>query len=207
MKLWILASLLGLGVALPQVYGLMNPAGFRDFARKFPRSEPWGWALMLLGTAWFLWELEHERISDFAAFKPYMFVGFGAVGLGTCIFVRDFLAVRGLAVVLLMLAKLMVDTARWVPTDWRLVVVTWAYVLVVAGMWFTVSPWRLRDWIDWATRTELRIRVGSGLRLAFGLFVVILGLTVFRAAEKPAALPVPIAGSVSPEPIDPQLSV
>ena len=202
MKLWILALLLGLAVALPQLYGLMNPAGFREAVRKFPRSEPWGWALMLLGTAWFLWNLQNERISDFEAFKPYMLVGFGAVGLGTCVFVRDFLAVRGLAIVLLLLAKLMVDTARWAHTEWRLVIVTWAYGLVVAGMWFTISPWRLRDLIDWATRTDRRVRVGSGLRLAFGLFVVILGLTVFRTVAKPAALLPSTARSVVAEAAD-----
>ena len=196
MKLWILALLLGLAVALPQLYGLMNPAGFREAVRKFPRSQPWGWALMLLGTAWFLWNLQNERISDFEAFKPYMLVGFGAVGLGTCVFVRDFLAVRGLAIVLLLLAKLMVDTARWAHSEWRLVIVTWAYGLVVAGIWFTISPWRLRDLIDWATRTDRRVRVGSGLRLAFGLFVVILGLTVFRTVAKPAALLPYTAGPV-----------
>jgi len=178
MKLWILALLLGLAVALPQLYGLMNPAGFREAVRKFPRSEPWGWALMLLGTAWFLWNLQNERISDFEAFKPYMLVGFGAVGLGTCVFVRDFLAVRGLAIVLLLLAKLMVDTARWAHTEWRLVIVTWAYGLVVAGMWFTISPWRLRDLLNWATANERRVRIGSAARLAFALFVLVLGLTV-----------------------------
>ena len=202
MKLWILALLLGLAVALPQLYGLMNPAGFREAVRKFPRSEPWGWALMLLGTAWFLWNLQNERISDFEAFKPYMLVGFGAVGLGTCVFVRDFLAVRGLAIVLLLLAKLMVDTARWAHSEWRLVIVIWAYGLVVAGIWFTISPWRLRDLIDWATRTDRRVRLGSGLRLAFGLFVVILGLTVFRTAAKPAALLPSTAGPVVAEAAD-----
>jgi hypothetical protein len=202
MKLSILAFVLGLVVALPQLFGLMNPAGYREAVRKFPRSEPWGWALMLLGTAWFLWNLQNERISDFEAFKPYMLVGFGAVGLGTCLFVRDFLAVRGLAIVLLLLAKLMVDTARWVDTDWRLVIVAWAYGLVIAGMWFTISPWRLRDLIDWATRTDRRVRVGSGLRLAFGLFVAILSLTAFRTVAKPAALPPSTAGSVVAEPAD-----
>ena len=202
MKLSILAFVLGLVVALPQLYGLMNPAGFREAARKFPRSEPWGWGLMLLGTAWFLWNLQNERISDFEAFKPYMLVGFGAVGLGACLFVRDFLAVRGLAIVLLLLAKLMVDTARWAHTEWRLVIVTWAYALVIAGMWFTISPWRLRDLIDWATWTDRRVRVGSGLRLAFGLFVAILGLTAFRTVAKPAALPPPTAGPVVAEPAD-----
>jgi hypothetical protein len=51
-------------------------------------------------------------------------------------------------------------------------------------MWFTVSPWRLRDLLSWGTATDNRIRIGCGMRLAFGLFVVILGLIVFRAVEQ-----------------------
>ena len=186
MKLSTLAILLGLGFGLPQIYGLMNPAKFRDAARKFPRSEPWGYALMLLGTAWFLWNLQQENISDFASYKKALLVGFAAVGIGTCIFVRDFLAVRGFAIVVLLLAKLMVDTARWADTEWRLVIVTWAYLLVIAGMWFTVSPWRMRDLIDWGTKTDQRVRIGSGMRLAFGIFVAVLGLSVFRHVEAQA---------------------
>jgi hypothetical protein len=46
-------------------------------------------------------------------------------------------------------------------------------------MWFTVSPWRLRDILYWATANEARIRFGSAMRAAFGIFVAVLGLTVF----------------------------
>ena len=180
-KLSTLAIVLGLVMALPQIYGLLKPAAFAAGVRKFPRSLPWGIGLMLLGTAWFVWYLNQESISDFAAWKPVLLAGFAAVGIASCIYVQDFLAVRGLAVVLLLLAKLMVDTARWVQTDWRLVVVTWAYVLVVGGIWFTVWPWHLRDLLNWATANEKRVRIGSALRLAFGLFVAVLGFTVFRA--------------------------
>lgn len=180
MKLSWLAVILGLVFAVPQLYGLLRPAAAGRAARRFPRSEPWGYALMLLGTAWFLYYLYDEKISDFEVYKPYLLAGFAAVGIGTCFYVRDFLAVRGLAIVMLLLAKVMVDTARWAETDWRLVIVTWAYVLVVAGIWFTVSPWRLRDLIEWATRSEGRIRLFSAVRLAFCLFVVVLGLTAFR---------------------------
>src|SRR5882762_957577 len=186
MKLSTLSILLGLGVGLPQIYGLLKPTKFRDAVRKFPRSEPIGYVLMLLGTVWFLWYLQQENVSDFAAYKKLMLIGFGAIGVATCVFVKDFLAVRGLAIVFLLLAKLMVDTARWADTDWRLVIVSWAYLLVLAGMWFTISPWRLRDLLNWATATDTRIRVGSGVRLAFGLFVAALGLTVFRQVEAQA---------------------
>ena len=183
MKLSTLAILLGLGFGLPQLFGLLNPSKFREAMRQFPRSETWGYGLMVLGTAWFLWNLGQENISDFAAYKKAMLIGFAAVGVATCIYVRDFLAVRGLAIVFLLLAKLMVDTARWEETEWRLVIVTWAYLLVVAGMWLTISPWRLRDLLNWGTATDQRIRVACGLRLAFGLFVLALGLAVFRPLE------------------------
>ena len=188
MKLSTLAILMGLGFGLPQLYGLLKPTKFREAVRKFPRHEPWGYALMLLGTAWFLWNLKNENIADFASYKSALLAGFALVGIATCVFVRDFLAVRGLAIVFLLLAKLMVDTGRpgLGDSSWVLVIQTWAYVLVIAGMWFTISPWRMRDFIQWGTATDQRVRVGSGLRLAFGLFVAILGLTEFRRVEAAA---------------------
>ncbi len=182
-KLSTLAVLLGLIVVLPNAYGVARPAALRAAARRFPRHTGVGAVLILVAAGWFIFNVSQESLSDFAPLKNYFYILFAAVGLGSCIFVRDFLAVRGLAVVALLLAKLMVDTARWVDTEWRLVIVVWAYVLVVAGMWFTISPWRCRDLIDWATATEERTRRLSGLRLAFGVVVILLGLTVYRSAE------------------------
>jgi len=180
LNLSTLSIALGLLVALPNFLGVLKPAAFGAAARKFPRATPIGWVLVLVSTAWFVWNVRIEPISDFEPLKPFLFTLFIAVGLGTCIFVHDFLAVRGLAVFLLLLAKLMVDTARFARTDWRLVIVVWAYLLVMAGMWFTISPWRLRDLICWATANETRTRLISALRCAFGLFIAILGCTVFR---------------------------
>jgi hypothetical protein len=179
MKLSTLAVLLGLGMGSLQVCGLVNPKGFAAAAKKFPRNVAAGVVLMLLATAWFIANVNQESDSDFAAMKPMLMAAFTVVGVGSCIFVQDFLAARGLAVLFLLLAKLMVDTARWADTDWRWVISGWAYVLVVAGIWFTISPHRLRDLLEWGTATERRVKVGCGLRLAFALFVAALGLTVF----------------------------
>jgi len=180
LKLSTVAIGLGLIFALAHVYGVIKPAAFATAARRFPRYTPIGWVLTLGATIWFLYYVSLETVSDFASMKPFLYLLFGAVGVGTCLFVRDFLAVRGLAVVLLLCAKLMVDTARVVETEWRLVIVSWAYLWVFAGMWFTISPWRLRDLIVWSTANEQRTRLVSGLRLAFGLFVLALGLTVLK---------------------------
>ncbi|MCX8109374.1 MAG: hypothetical protein N3G20_11285, partial [Verrucomicrobiae bacterium] len=99
MKLSLLALLLGLGIALPHLYGLVRPGKFGEMLRKFPRSQVWGMILMPLGTVWFLYNLQKDDIADFAAFKPILLVGFAVVGFGACIFVRDFLAVRGLSLI------------------------------------------------------------------------------------------------------------
>src|SRR5215831_739757 len=180
MKLSTLAIILGLGMGLPQIYGLLKPEEFRAAVRKFPRSVPWGMALMILGTVWFLYNLSQESISDFEKLKKWLFVLFAAVGLGSCIYVQDFLAVRGLAVVMLLVAKWMVDTGRpQLGNGWVLVFQAWAYAFVVAGIWLTVAPWRLRDLLDWATANEKRIKIGCAVRLAFGLFIALLGFTKF----------------------------
>lgn len=182
-KLSTLSVILGLLVALPSLFGLFKPKAFAEAVRKFPRQTPVGYVLMLLGTVWFLYYVSQETVSDFANIKKYFYILFGAVGIGSCFFVKDYLPVRGLAVLFLLAAKLMVDTARWEETGWGLVIATWAYALAVAGMWFTISPWRLRDILNWSVATESRTRVTSGVRVAFGLFVVVLGLTVFKGAE------------------------
>jgi hypothetical protein len=188
-KLWTLSVLLGLLITLPNIYGLLRPARFGAALRKFPRYTPAGYILMILATLWFLAYVKQESISDFAHFKPALFILFAAVGIGACLFVHDFLAVRGLAVVLLLLSKMIVDTARWVDTDWRLVVVTWAYTMVMAGMWLTISPWRLRDLLNWSTANDQRTRLTSAIRLGFGVLLVVLGVAVYRPAEQRSAAP------------------
>jgi hypothetical protein len=178
-KLSTLSIGLGSFMAAVNLYGLLQPSGFKDALRKLPRSAPLGYLFMLSGTAWFMWNVKSESLSDFESLKPFLFTLFIGVGVGSCFFVQDFLAVRGLAVLMLLLGKLMVDTERWEASHWRLVIAAWAYFFVLAGMWFTISPWRLRDLFYWATATEKRIRIGSAVRFAFGVFVAVLGFTVF----------------------------
>ncbi len=182
LSLSILSIVLGLGVAAAQGAGLARPQAYAAACRNFPRSMKWGVALTLGATAWFLYYLSLESIADFASFKGVLYMLFGGVGVATCIFVRDFLAVRGFALVLMLLGKLMVDTGRMhlAETPWVLVIQSLAYVLVIIGMWLTISPWRLRDWIQWVTATPSRIKTACAAGVGVGLLILVLGLTVFR---------------------------
>ena len=180
MTISTLATLLGLLYGLPQLYALVQPEEFKAVLRKFSRSMVLGYLTSGIATVWFLYNLQQENIADFAVYKKYMFAGFAGLGLGTCIYLRDFLAVRGFAVMLLLAAKLVCDTARWADTPLRLFLITWAYVWVIVGMWWTISPWRCRDWLDWNVSDDARFKILSGVRLGFSIFLVVLGLTVFR---------------------------
>jgi hypothetical protein len=182
MKLSLLTIALGAALSGPQIYGLLKPKGFIAFFRGFPRNYPAGVLLMLLATGWFVWNVNSEPIADFATYKPYMMGGFVAVGVGACIFVRDFLAVRGLAVIFLLLAKLMVDTGRphLGESPFVLVNQSLAYAFVLAGIVFTIAPWKLRDWLEYFTANEQVVRYGCAVRLAFDLFLIGLGLTAYR---------------------------
>ncbi|MCF7669934.1 MAG: hypothetical protein K9N48_09195 [Verrucomicrobia bacterium] len=179
MSLSLLSILLGLIIAAPTLYGLARPETVSQLIRRFPRSTPLGYFLITLGTIWFLYNFNQERVADFASYRKLMFLGFVLLGIFTAVYIRDFLAVRALSVVILLLAKLMVDTARFHESAWRLVIVVTAYLFVIAGIWFTISPWRLRDIINWAGANTKRLRIACGLRLAFGLLLIVLGIAVF----------------------------
>jgi hypothetical protein len=180
MTLSTLAIIIGAVYSALQLFALFKPKAFTRAARAFPRNETAGFILMGLGTVWFLYNLNAEAIADFAAYKKWMLTGFGALGLLSCIYVRDYLAVRGLSVVMLLLAWVTLNHTRWADSNWRLVLVVWAYTWVIAGMWWTVSPFRLRDILTWLTANEQRIRFGSMLQLALGVLVLVLGVTAFR---------------------------
>ena len=90
LKLSTLSVLLGLGMGLPQIYGFAKPAALAAAARKFPRSVPWGVALMVVGTVWFLWNLSQESIADFADYKNTCSPGLPGWGWGRAFLCRIF---------------------------------------------------------------------------------------------------------------------
>lgn len=182
MKLHILVILLGAAALLKAFWAFYNPENFRAAALRMPRSTTLGYISVALGTAWFLYIFENESLADFAAYKTLLRFGFILLAVLVCLFLKDYLAVRGMAVILLLLAKTTVEMARVVDTDWRLLLVTIAYVWVVVGMWFTVSPWRARDMLEWATANDGRIKTMAIVRVGLGALLLVLGLTVFRTS-------------------------
>ena len=188
-----LSMLIGAFLVILSGYTLSKPVAVGQALRGFPRANTPGYVLMLAATAWFLWNIKIEDMADYREIKHWFYYGFGAVGIGSCIFLRDFLAVRGLAVFMLLLAKLMLDTQRHYMlatpveqmSEWRLVFAVWAYLIILVSMWWVVSPWRMRDMIDWMLSKPGRFEAKCWFRLVFGIVLIALGLMVFGVQDTP----------------------
>lgn len=174
-----LSLILGVTAVAKGVWGFSASEKAIEFAKAYPRNNNAGYVTILAAMVWFLLILKGESMSDFERYRVHFNVFILATGIGACVYLKDFLAVRGSAVLAILLAKLIVDTARWHESDWRLVLVTWAYIMVVAGMWFTASPWRMRDLIQWSTADASRFKKLCVGHTVFGVLLVVLSFVVF----------------------------
>ena len=182
-----LSVFLGLFFMAISSYAIIRPDDFAQSLKLFPRANAPGYIFMLAATFWFLWNIKTENMADYKDIKHWFYIGFGVVGIGSCFYLRDFLAVRGVAVFMLLVAKLILDTQRVYmfstpsgdATEWRLVFAILGYAIVVVAMWMVISPWRMRDIINWGVSVRLRIYVKGVFWLLFGFLLLILGLKVF----------------------------
>lgn len=171
---------LGLIALAASIYGLLNQEKFKQWALSFPRSNVWGYFFMGVSTGWFLYNFSSENIADFERIKNLMLLLFLAVGVGAMLWVKDYLAVRGFSVFIILLAHTIVELSREVPTQWRLVMVAISYAYVLFGIICTIKPYLMRDLIHWATNSSSRLKILLIIRGAIGVLLFILGLTQFK---------------------------
>jgi hypothetical protein len=168
-----LATLLP-GLFLAVLGGLLcwNGAPVATSAKALPRSQAASWVLFGLGAACFVWRLSLAGESDLIFFKtplPVM-LGFGALAVLALIYTPDFLAVRGLSILMLLAAEPLLGAAymEWSHPQ-RLLMVTAVYVGLTAALYLAAYPFRLRDFFDWLFRLPARPRLLGALVLAYGL--------------------------------------
>lgn len=168
-----LATLLpGIFLALLGALLCWNGAPLAAGARALPRSPQAAWVLFGAGAAWFIWRIGHLNESDLIFFqKPTgLMVGFGVLAVLSFIYAPDFLAVRGLAVLMLLAAEPLLHAAymEWHHPQ-RLLMVTAVYLGLTAALYLAAYPFRLRDFFDWLFRTPGRPRTIGAIVLLYGL--------------------------------------
>ena len=156
--------------------GLFKP-GFASLAQRFPRSHVMGVLLLTIALVWTFWLLFTIQMGEFSAFRRPLLIAL-PIGYGlTLRFVGEFLAVRALGILCLLAAEPLLDAAflRYEPS--RLLVTVFAYLLIIAGLFWVAVPYVLRDQINWSTLTVFRWRFLNVIALIYGFVILTFAFT------------------------------
>lgn len=145
-------------------------------AQAFPRSTLAAYVLMGIATAWFLYKVMHLGPADFGQYKKLLFLLFLGVAVGSFYFVPDFLAVRGLAALTLLVAGALLD-ASYMHFGPALILKTFVYFCIVTALILGASPYKLRDFLSWLYKSAKRPKVFGGVFAAYGLLLVGVAFT------------------------------
>jgi hypothetical protein len=129
-------------------------------ARAFPRSLPATVIFFGGGAAWFLWYVAHLGPDDFGDYKTLLLVLFGTVALGSFFVVRDFLAVRGLAILILLSARPILDSSIALDPSppGRILLNSAIYIAIAVALYLGAAPYALRDFFAWLWKPHQGLR-------------------------------------------------
>jgi hypothetical protein len=173
-SLQIAALFAGAILCLLGAVGFAMEGSARSVLARFPRSRGAGIVLLAIGLIWSFWLVSTMEMGEFSAFRrPFLF----ALPIGfflTLRYVDEFLAVRALGILALLMAEPLLDAAFFRYESSRLVLTVLAYLLVVLGLTWVMVPYKLRDQINWFSETTARWRGISVFGFAYGATLIAL---------------------------------
>ncbi|HTZ20520.1 MAG TPA: hypothetical protein VMC06_06535 [Opitutaceae bacterium] len=144
--------------------------------KSFPRSTNATVVFFGGASGWFLYQVWNLSPADFGEYHVPLFFGFAAVAALSFWCVPDFLAVRGLAALVLLAAMPLLEAGymNYQPQVYPLKI--FVYLCIALAIWIGATPYRLRDFFEWMFRTSSRPRVVGSALLGYG---VLLGIMAF----------------------------
>ena len=148
--------------------------------KNFPRSKGWGFIFLTIAAAWSLWLMITMDLGEFTSKRPILIAIVPIAYLLTLFFVEEFLAVRALGMVGLLVSCIVLDAAFLNSDPLRLPLVALAYVWIISSLFMVGKPYLLRDAIAWVTARQSRLKLASFSGIAFGALLVGIALVRFR---------------------------
>src|SRR6266542_6552086 len=166
----------GAFLVLISLLGLVRPH-FASVVQRFPRSRVAGVVLLTICLVWTFWLLATVQMGEFSAFRRPLLIAL-PIGYGLALrFVDEFLAVRALGILCLLAAEPLLDAAFLRYESSRLLLTVFAYLLILAGLFWVAIPYVLRDQINWSTRSVFRWRFLHVITLIYGCVILTYAFT------------------------------
>lgn len=191
-KLPLFGTGLTLGIALVAVHAvlLVKAPASQAFLKRFPRDKFIGQILVGIGLMWFWLIIAPPglgRLSalamdlgEFNNLKPLLRLLVPASIILVSISVKDFLAVRALGLLGLMVASPLLSAAFLKDPATRLLIPIYTYGLITASLFWVGMPYLFRDMVGWASASQGRWKALCSAGLAYGIAVVVCALAFWK---------------------------
>ncbi len=170
---------LGLALLAAHLWAWKNEARAKDFLRNFPRHYGWGVFLLSIDFIWGMIVLSNMDMGEFFFLRRW-FLMLVPVGFVLVLFyVKEFLAVRALGSLMLLVAGPVLASAFLQPQITRLLLPILAYAWLIIGMYFVGMPFLMRDWIGWLLAKQGRWNLAVWSGVAYGAILLVLAVTTY----------------------------
>jgi hypothetical protein len=172
--------LLGALLAAKGLFALLATPAAQRVAQRFARAVWTGRVLATIAWIWAGWALYTmplEILAPVRALIPWLTLA--AIPL-SWFWMADLLGCRAVGGLLTLFPCPLLLVARFHPSPWRLVLVTFAYACIVAGMFLILYPYYLRRALAFFAARPLCMRLAGAAALALGACFAALGLAALR---------------------------
>jgi hypothetical protein len=163
-------------VSLP---GFIKPAVMQTWLKHLPRSRVAGIILLTVVLVWSFWLLATMEMGEFSTFRRPLLIVLPIGYVLVIRFVDEFLAVRALGILCLLAAEPLLEAAFFRYETSRLFLTVFAYLLVLAGLFWVTMPYLLRDQINWSTRSNARWHTVNGIVALYGITILACAFTQY----------------------------
>jgi len=174
------------------LFMLLKPEFCKTWLQKLPRHYNAGVILLCLAMGWFWLLVAPEQnsimpalsalsrnLAEFNTFKPALRIIVPLFCIGMCLYVREFLFVRGLGMLSLMAAGPLLQAAMFQDEPTRFLIPLFSYIILTAGLFWVGMPYLFRDLVNWVTADKMRWNLMVGAGLVYGIAVLICTITVW----------------------------
>jgi hypothetical protein len=166
----------GAALLISHVIALLTTEKTQAFLKAFPRNYVWGVVLLTVAFGWGMLCMSYMDMGEFHTMRPTFLKLIPVAFALVLYFVREFLAVRALGCLLLLVAGVVLQAAFQQPPVSRLLLPVLAYAWIIAGLYFVGMPFLMRDAVNWVTASAIRWKMAVVGGIGYGAVVLVAAL-------------------------------
>jgi len=171
--------LLGLALIGGHAYAYFQGEKLKKWLVKVPRNRNLGIAILIVCTAWSWILITYMDLGEFYTLRKGIQVLLPVLCFLVVYFVDEFLAVRALGVLLMLMAGPILTSAFLKEPFTRLLIPILAYVWILVGMFWVGMPYLMRDWIDWVVAKSVRWERACYIGAGYGALMLLCALIAY----------------------------